>query len=178
VEIKEKREKLVKLFVSSSEGGITKASLQRWYQNLVETQNQIQKGPSSRGKKPGRTKWVEEFTQIEKSKPPLKHTMNKNRANFSFLERLILIMLTYFSKDIALLEVLYRISNSGLHSFLFVSLSSYKFGHLFCSIKPLEGIQLHVVFFFFSYSYVHTRLGSFLPPAPTLSLTTHSCCLF
>jgi hypothetical protein len=31
-------------------------------------------------------------------------------------------------------------------------------------------------FFFFSfyYSYVHTRLGSFLPPAPTPSLTTHS----
>jgi hypothetical protein len=29
-------------------------------------------------------------------------------------------------------------------------------------------------FFFFFYSYVHTRLGSFLPPAPTPSLTTHS----
>jgi hypothetical protein len=28
--------------------------------------------------------------------------------------------------------------------------------------------------FFFYYSYVHTRLGSFLPPAPTPSLTTHS----
>jgi hypothetical protein len=28
--------------------------------------------------------------------------------------------------------------------------------------------------FFFYYSYVHTRLGSFLPLAPTLSLTTHS----
>jgi hypothetical protein len=28
--------------------------------------------------------------------------------------------------------------------------------------------------FFFYYSYVHTRLGSFLPPAPTSSLTTHS----
>jgi hypothetical protein len=27
---------------------------------------------------------------------------------------------------------------------------------------------------FFYYSYVHTRLGSFLPPAPTPSLTTHS----
>jgi hypothetical protein len=26
----------------------------------------------------------------------------------------------------------------------------------------------------FYYSYVHTRLGSFLPPAPTPSLTTHS----
>jgi hypothetical protein len=31
-----------------------------------------------------------------------------------------------------------------------------------------------IVFFFFYYSYVHTRLGSFLPPAPTPSLTTHS----
>jgi hypothetical protein len=32
------------------------------------------------------------------------------------------------------------------------------------------------VFFFllFYYSYVHTRLGSFLPPVPTPSLTTHS----
>jgi hypothetical protein len=28
--------------------------------------------------------------------------------------------------------------------------------------------------FFFYYSYVHARLGSFLPPAPTPSLTTHS----
>jgi hypothetical protein len=28
--------------------------------------------------------------------------------------------------------------------------------------------------FFFYYSYVHTRLGSILPPAPTPSLTTHS----
>jgi hypothetical protein len=28
--------------------------------------------------------------------------------------------------------------------------------------------------FFFYYSYVRTRLGSFLPPAPTPSLTTHS----
>jgi hypothetical protein len=29
-------------------------------------------------------------------------------------------------------------------------------------------------FLLFYYSYVHTRLGSFLPPAPTPSLTTHS----
>jgi hypothetical protein len=28
--------------------------------------------------------------------------------------------------------------------------------------------------FFFYYLYMHTRLGSFLPPAPTPSLTTHS----
>jgi hypothetical protein len=28
--------------------------------------------------------------------------------------------------------------------------------------------------FFFYYSYVHTRIGSFLPTAPTPSLTTHS----
>jgi hypothetical protein len=27
--------------------------------------------------------------------------------------------------------------------------------------------------FFYYYSYVHTRFGSFLPPAPTSSLTTH-----
>jgi hypothetical protein len=30
------------------------------------------------------------------------------------------------------------------------------------------------IYFLFYYSYVHTRLGSFLPPAPTPSLTTHS----
>jgi hypothetical protein len=30
------------------------------------------------------------------------------------------------------------------------------------------------IFLKFYYSYVHTRLGSFLPPAPTPSLTTHS----
>jgi hypothetical protein len=39
-------------------------------------------------------------------------------------------------------------------------------------------MQDFVAFFFFSfffyYSYVHTRLGSFLAPAPTPSLTTHS----
>jgi hypothetical protein len=38
------------------------------------------------------------------------------------------------------------------------------------------GIFIYFLFFsfFFYYSYVHTRLGSFLPPAPTPSLTTHS----
>jgi hypothetical protein len=30
------------------------------------------------------------------------------------------------------------------------------------------------LFILFYYSYVHTRLGSFLPPDPTPSLTTHS----
>jgi hypothetical protein len=30
------------------------------------------------------------------------------------------------------------------------------------------------ILLFFFYSYVHTRLGSFLPSAPTPSLTTHS----
>jgi hypothetical protein len=37
-----------------------------------------------------------------------------------------------------------------------------------------EGQYTWGIFFFFYYSYVHTRLGSFLPPAPTPSLTTHS----
>jgi hypothetical protein len=38
------------------------------------------------------------------------------------------------------------------------------------------GIVCSILFFsfFFYYSYVHTRLGSFLPPATTPSLTTHS----
>jgi hypothetical protein len=36
--------------------------------------------------------------------------------------------------------------------------------------SPVE-FSSHCHFFF--YSYVHTRLGSFLPPAPTPSLTTH-----
>jgi hypothetical protein len=53
-------------------------------------------------------------------------------------------------------------------------------------LKPLTGrIHFHAlklsfffpyiifIFFPFYYSYVHTRLGSFLPPAPTPSLTTH-----
>jgi hypothetical protein len=37
-------------------------------------------------------------------------------------------------------------------------------------------ITTHLFFFsfFFYYSYVHTRIGSFLPTAPTPSLTTHS----
>jgi hypothetical protein len=34
--------------------------------------------------------------------------------------------------------------------------------------------QLGLSLFFYYYSYVHTRLGSFLPSAPTPSLTTHS----
>jgi hypothetical protein len=34
--------------------------------------------------------------------------------------------------------------------------------------------EMDFFFFFFYYSYVHTGLGSFLPPAPTPSLTTHS----
>jgi hypothetical protein len=33
---------------------------------------------------------------------------------------------------------------------------------------------IRVHFLLFYYSYVHTRLGSFLPPAPTPFLTTHS----
>jgi hypothetical protein len=42
--------------------------------------------------------------------------------------------------------------------------------------KPLYLFQYFLFYFFsffFYYSYVHTRLGSFLPPAPTRSLTTH-----
>jgi hypothetical protein len=38
-----------------------------------------------------------------------------------------------------------------------------------------EKVSIYLtVFFFFYYSYVHTKLGSFHPPAPTPSLTTHS----
>jgi hypothetical protein len=40
--------------------------------------------------------------------------------------------------------------------------------------KTIRRIILHLSVFFFYYSYVHTRLGSFLPPAPTPSLSTHS----
>jgi hypothetical protein len=39
-------------------------------------------------------------------------------------------------------------------------------------VNSLE--RLVSFFFFFYYAYVHTRLGSFLLPAPTPSLTTHS----
>jgi hypothetical protein len=34
--------------------------------------------------------------------------------------------------------------------------------------------ELRLIVFLFYYSYVHTRLGTFLPPDPTPSLTTHS----
>jgi hypothetical protein len=38
----------------------------------------------------------------------------------------------------------------------------------------LTGVRCYLsVGFFFNYSYVHTILGSFLPPAPIPSLTTH-----
>jgi hypothetical protein len=43
-------------------------------------------------------------------------------------------------------------------------------------IGILMGIALNmqIASFFYYYSYVHTMLGTFLPPAPTPSLTTHS----
>jgi hypothetical protein len=37
-----------------------------------------------------------------------------------------------------------------------------------------EAHKNYLFIYLFYYSYVHTRLGSFLPPAPTPSLTTHS----
>jgi hypothetical protein len=39
-------------------------------------------------------------------------------------------------------------------------------------------VVLFLIFLLFYYPYVHTRLGSFLPPAPTPSLTTHSAPIF
>jgi hypothetical protein len=45
---------------------------------------------------------------------------------------------------------------------------------------PLQETPVHALTFFYFiylfiyYSYVHIMLGSFLPPAPTPSLTTHS----
>jgi hypothetical protein len=59
-------------------------------------------------------------------------------------------------------------------------------GRRSCTLFPYEYwitfwkeycLPLRVFFFLFLlfyYSYVHTKLGSFLPPAPTPSLTTHS----
>jgi hypothetical protein len=35
---------------------------------------------------------------------------------------------------------------------------------------PYHSPKSDILFFFFYYSYVHTRLGSFLPPTPTPSL--------
>jgi hypothetical protein len=49
-------------------------------------------------------------------------------------------------------------------------------GELPFLLMVMKYFILHILFvylFFFYYSYVHTRLGSFLPPAPTPSLTTH-----
>jgi hypothetical protein len=53
--------------------------------------------------------------------------------------------------------------------FLSFSVSLFLFLYFFLILF----IYLFISFFFY-YSYVHTRLGSFLPPAPTPSLTTHS----
>jgi hypothetical protein len=44
---------------------------------------------------------------------------------------------------------------------------------MMCSQKRKEQFFLHFLKLFY-YSYVHTMLGSFLPPAPNPSLTTHS----
>jgi hypothetical protein len=46
----------------------------------------------------------------------------------------------------------------------------------FFYLLPFNFFVLFLLYFFkfFNYSYVHTMLGSFLPPAPTPSLTTHS----
>jgi hypothetical protein len=44
---------------------------------------------------------------------------------------------------------------------------------LLANLFASEGQPGKVIFLLFYYSYVHTRLGSFLPPAPTPSLTTH-----
>jgi hypothetical protein len=61
---------------------------------------------------------------------------------------------------------------------------SHQLATLLTRTVSLEGEDLgrtlfwpHYIFFFsffFYYSYVHTRLGLFLPPAPTPSLTTHT----
>jgi hypothetical protein len=44
----------------------------------------------------------------------------------------------------------------------------------FVKILCLTNIFTTYSFFYYYYSYVHTRLGSFLSPAPAPSLTTHS----
>jgi hypothetical protein len=44
----------------------------------------------------------------------------------------------------------------------------------YSTILPHIFFSLFLFFFIFYYSYVHTRLGTFLPLAPTPSLTTHS----
>jgi hypothetical protein len=49
------------------------------------------------------------------------------------------------------------------------------FDHVSIPDLPLVTTSLNfVTFFFFYYSYVHTRLGSFLPPAPTPSTPSFS----
>jgi hypothetical protein len=45
---------------------------------------------------------------------------------------------------------------------------------LFLSFKKIYQGKFLSFFLLFYYSYVYTRLGSFLPPAPSPSLTTHS----
>jgi hypothetical protein len=45
---------------------------------------------------------------------------------------------------------------------------------LFCGVCLPQPLFFLFYFILFYYSYVHTKLGSFLPPACTPSLTTHS----
>jgi hypothetical protein len=47
-----------------------------------------------------------------------------------------------------------------------------------CILSKVCPYKTKILFFkFLFYSYVHTMFGSFLPPAPTSSLTTHSASL-
>jgi hypothetical protein len=51
-----------------------------------------------------------------------------------------------------------------------ISTLGLEMGESLIKQKYLKNVTLK---FFFYYSYVHTMLGSFLPPAPPRSLTTH-----
>lgn len=77
-------------------------------------------------------------------------TVGRGQISNSWKANFVVALIHRFSKDIiSPLEVLYRISKSLFYSFLLaeISLSSYKFDHLFCSsVKALETIQLHEVF--------------------------------
>jgi hypothetical protein len=58
---------------------------------------------------------------------------------------------------------------------LVFELRAYNSTALFCVGFFQDRVSLFFFFsFFFYYSYVHTRIGSFLPTAPTPSLTPHS----
>jgi hypothetical protein len=86
---------------------------------------------------------------------------NRDRVNLIKAHYMNVVNIT-IKTFIQLIYANEKLNETVKHKFLKNKLSSFK-------------NKLNSFFYLFIYySYVHTRLGSFLPPAPTPSLTTHS----